>query len=487
MAKKDNNNTQYLPQPVVSVVGHVDHGKTTLLDTIRKTKAAAREKGGITQSIGASEAEVTHEEKLRRITFIDTPGHEAFANMRAQGVSASDIVLLVVAADDGIKPQTRESIEKIKEAALPFIVVFTKTDAPGANIEKVKQEVAKENILLEGLGGDVPFIGVSAEKGEKITELLDLIVLVFDYADIEKRKDADFLGVVIDSKIDKRRGMTATIVVKQGILEVKQELYTLEKNIGRVRALVDTTGEQKKQAYPGEAVEVLGITENIAAGSALFATQQEKTVKKEARMAKSKGDFLKMLREETKNKLQVILKTQTAAELEALKNALPEEIEVVSEGQGNINTSDMMRASDVNSIVIGFNVNIENEAKQLANSEKIFYKTYAIIYELLDEIQEVADSVQQEEKEKIMGNAKVLARFGEGKDVILGLQVESGRLALNDKVRLMRNDEEIGTSKIASIKRGKAEVKEVAKDLECGIKLEDPIDFNVGDAIIAYK
>jgi len=485
---QDKNEQSHAPfKPVISVVGHVDHGKTTLLDALRKTNITAREKGGITQSIGASVIEVDQGGEKRAITLIDTPGHEAFANMRTQGVSAADIVLLVVASDDGVKPQTKESIEKIKEAKIPFIVVFTKIDTPGANIERVKQEVVKEGIQLEGIGGDVPYIGVSAPKGEKIKELIDLIILAYDIANIEKKEDVPFLGVVIDSKLDKQRGSTAAIIVKEGTLKAQDNLYTTQKEVGKVKALTTPNGKQIKEARPGDAVEILGVTEIIQAGSALFSKKQEgeQVIERDKNM--STQDLLKRLTQQDKKTLQIILKTQTSAEAEAVQNALPEEIEIVSLGQGNITASEVMMAKDLNALVIGFNVKIDKNAQAIADNEGVFYKSYGIIYELLDEIEDVAEALEQEGQEREIGRAKILARFGEGDEAILGLQVESGRLALGDRVKLQRGDNTIGESKISSLKRGKADVKEVAKDLECGARLEKTLDFNVGDAIIAYK
>ena len=261
-----NDTTSQFP-PVVSVLGHVDHGKTTLLDTIRKSSIATGEAGGITQAIGASKVEIVHEGKKRNITFIDTPGHEAFSNMRSHGVSASDIVLLVVASDDGIKPQTKESIEKILASKLPYIVVITKMDAPGANIEKVKQELAKEGVLLEGLGGDVPFIGVSAKTGNKIVDLLDLIVIVYDFSEIIKDASTPFTGVIIEAKLDKRRGILASLIVKNGKISIGDKIYTEAKEVGKIKALIDAAGQQVKEANPGDAIEIMGLTEVLKSGS----------------------------------------------------------------------------------------------------------------------------------------------------------------------------------------------------------------------------
>ncbi len=474
-------------KPVIAVVGHVDHGKTTLLDSIRKTDITAREKGGITQSIGASEVEIDHDGKKRTLTLIDTPGHEAFANMRTQGVSAADIVLLVIAADDGIKPQTKESIDKIIEAKIPFIVVITKTDTPGANIEKVKKELAGENILLEDFGGDIPFVPVVAPTGEKIPELLELIFLLYDLKNIDKKADVPFLGVIIDARLDKARGITASLIVKEGTLKVQDTIFTTQKEAGKVRALLTPALESTKEARPGDAVEILGVTEVLASGSALFTAKKEGGAEVQTQKVLSTKDFLAKLTQKSTTKLQIILKTKTSAESEAVTNALPSEIDVISSGQGEVTASDIMMAKDLGAIVIGFNVAVDKNAQQIAQSEEVFYKSYGIIYELLDEVKDVAGTIAEEGLRKELGEAKIIARFGEGNSTILGLEVTRGRLALGDKIELKRGDKVIGTTKISSLKRGKSDVKEVARELECGARLENSLDFEIGDAIIAYK
>ena len=482
---KDTHVTDF--KPVIAVVGHVDHGKTTLLDSIRKTDVTTREKGGITQSIGASEVEVSHDGKPRKLTLIDTPGHEAFANMRTQGVSAADIVLLVIAADDGIKPQTKESIDKILEAKIPFIVVITKIDTEGANQEKVKKELAQENILLEGFGGNIPFVPVAAPKGEGISELLEVIFLMYDVGNIDKNANVPFLGVVIDSKLDKARGITASIIVKEGTLKVQDAIFTTQKEVGKIRALLTPTFKNTPEARPGDAVEILGLNEILTSGSALFTSQKDNEKTPEAQMVLSTKDFLAKLTQKSTTKLQVILKTKTSAESEAVLNALPEEIDIISNSQGEISTSDIMMAKDLAAIVIGFNVSVDKNAQRIAQSEGIFYKSYGIIYELLYEVKDVAGTIAEEGQRKDLGEAKIIAKFGEGNSVILGLQVLKGRLALGDKVELKRGEKVLSSTKISSLKRGKSDVKEVAKDLECGAKLENSLDLEIGDAIIAYK
>lgn len=475
--------------PVVSVVGHVDHGKTTLLDAIRKSDIAASEKGGITQKIGASQIEIIHEGKSRKITFIDTPGHEAFSNMRKRGVSASDIALLVVAADDGVMPQTQESIKRVKEAGIPFIVVITKADLPTANVERVKQQLLKEEVLLEGLGGDVPYIAVSAKTGEKIHDLLDLILLVYDLQQVKKSEEEALQAVVIESWLDKRRGNLATIVIKQGKLSVGDKLFS-DKEVGKVRALINPSGESIKFALPGEAVEIFGVKEILPVGSLVFNKEtHEELLPQVSTKAQVKVpiNIAELLSKKEEKEFKIVLKTQSLGELEAIKNSLPPGVKVEYEGQGDITASDILLAKDFGATIIGFNTNITSEAKTLAENEKVLYRIYNIIYELLDELADVMAGIEKAAQEVVLGRASVIASFGEGEARVLGLRVLEGRLALSDNVRLLRDNKVIGEGKIASLKRGKTDVKEVAKGLECGATISPFIDFAPGDVLISYR
>ncbi len=480
--------TQLYP-PVVSVLGHVDHGKTSLLDKIRKTHVTERESGGITQSIGASQITIDHEGKKRTITFVDTPGHLAFANMRSQGVSASDIVLLVVAADDGVMPQTIESIEKIQESNLPYIVVITKIDAEGAQVERVKQQLLSRGVLLEGLGGSVPFIGVSSKTGQNIQELLDLIVLIYDLSAVNKDKNADFLGVAIESKIDPRRGPIASIVVKQGTLKVRDMVYIQGKEVGKVRALFDTQAKGVKEAYPGDAVEILGLSEVLPMGDLVYTrpVDTHPQVVEQALMPKRPSSLAEFFGEEEARLLSVVIRTQTSGELEAIKSSLPEDVKVVFEGQGDITVSDTMLAKDFQAIVLGFHVGITKDAKAFAETENVFYKTYSIIYELLDEVNDVLLAMKEEPEVKILGKASILASFPSDEGRIIGARVIEGRIALNDTVTITREDAEIGTAKIVMLKKGKNPVKEVGKGSECGISIDPFVDFSVGDMLLSHR
>ncbi len=486
--EKTTESSQSLYPPVVSVLGHVDHGKTSLLDRIRTSDIASGERGGITQKIGASSIEVEQEGKKRTITFIDTPGHEAFSNMRSQGVSAADVVLLIVAADDGVKPQTVESIEKIREAKIPFIVVFTKIDTERANVERAKQTVMKEGVLLEGLGGDVPYIPVSSKTGENIKELLDLILLVYDMSASKKDGDKPFLGVVIESLLDKRRGIVASVVVKQGQLTVGEKLFRFAEEVGKARALFDTYLTSVKNAQPGQAIEIIGLTQTLPSGSLIFTTAQEQEeIVQDVLKKSSSASSIQAFFDEKPSSVSVILKTQTAGELEAIKQSLPEDITILSEGQGEIGVSDVMMAKDFSGIVLGFNVPIAKEAKKLAETEGIFYRVYTIIYELLDEIADAVAMVQEEGREKILGKASIIASFEGTQGEILGVRVNEGRLLINDTVRVEREGAVTGEAKIATLKRVKEDVKEVGKGQECGVTLTQPVDFRPGDMLISYR
>lgn len=484
MEEKNINAQQSFP-PVVSVLGHVDHGKTTLLDAIRKSNIVSSEAGGITQAIGASKIETLHEGKKRFITFIDTPGHVAFSNMRSHGVSASDVVLLIVAADDGVKPQTKESIEKILASKLPYIAVITKMDSPGANIESVKQQLLKEGVLLEGLGGDVPFIGVSAKTGEKIAELLELIVIVYDYASVQKDEREVFLGVVIEAKLDKRRGILASLIVKNGTINVGDKVFTENKEVGKVKALIDALGNQVKIALPGDAIEVMGLTEVLMAGSVINTVSATTTPVQTAIASPLPMDLMRILSDKVLEKVPVIVKTQTSGEYEAIAGSLPTDVEVVYEGRGEISTSDILMSRDFNAIVVGFNVNIEKQAKVLADANKTFYRTYNIIYNLLDELTDAVALLKERAKRKILGKAQIIATFTGNEGQILGIRTIDGKFSVGDKIIIKKGEEETAESKIVSLKQGKKDIKEIGKGTECGIMLDPQVDFTIGDMVIS--
>ena len=497
MAKKQKPNTpnkKFYPL-VVAVVGHVDHGKTTLLDTIRKSNIAQREHGGITQRIGASKIEFINEGEKRAITFIDTPGHEAFSNMRGRGVMAADIGLLVVSSVDGVMPQTRESIPFLKEASIPFIVVLTKSDLAQKNPEKAKRELLKAGILLEGYGGDVPVIEVSAKTNINIKELLSLILLVFEMKNegLGSLEEGEFKGVVIESKRDQRIGPVSTVVIKNGTLSVRDKISAGEI-LGRVKSLTDTSGKRVDRTTVGEAVEVLGFEKVPQVGSVVL--------KKGAQAAREKIDRDPVIppRQDTSATLSVtppfdyletsilsiIICADTLGSLEAIVNALPSQIDIVSQKTGDISPADLLLAKSVGAIVLGFNIKIKPEILKLAKTEKVLAKNYNLIYELIDEIIGVLEGRELSLVEEILGRAKIVAQFPFEKIKVMGVAILEGRMAKGDKVRLVRKDEVIGESIISSLRQGKNSISKVEKGNEAGIIISPFLDFTIGDMVISH-
>ncbi|HSX09482.1 MAG TPA: translation initiation factor IF-2 [Candidatus Saccharimonadales bacterium] len=480
--------TQQFP-PVVAVLGHVDHGKTTLLDTIRKSSIADREKGGITQKIGASSVEILHEGKERWITFIDTPGHEAFTKMRSRGAQAADLSLLVVSAVDSVKPQTRESIEALKAAGTPFIVVVTKADLPTKNIEKVKQEISQEKIQLEEYGGDTPILEVSAKSGLNIKELLDLILLMFDmhkkptYAqDVNSEKPLN--AVVIESKLDVRAGPKATAIIKNGTLKVREDVQ-IDGEIFKVRTLFNTAGKPVQSVTVGEAVEILGFASVPSVGSLITDKNAEvEAIEEEKKPLKRE---LHYAREEEHKGISVIIIADTQGSLEAIINSLPEGIKLVHTKTGEVNEADILMAKSTGSIVLSFNTKLKPDIITFAYSEKVLLRNYEIIYELLDEIKDALEGKLQSQMEQIFGSAKVLAKFPFEKTFAFGISVLDGRIARGDRLRVLRDDEVIGETTITSLRIGKNSTSKVEKGHEAGLVFNGGLDIQVGDVILSHS
>lgn len=469
--------------PVVAVLGHVDHGKTTLLDSIRKTTVAAGEHGGITQSIGAYQVEV----KKRLVTFIDTPGHEAFAKMRSRGAAVADIAVLVVAADDSVKPQTIESIGQIKTAGTPMIVVINKVDLPAANIDRVKSDLAKNGVQVEGFGGDVPFVPVSAKQGTGVTELLDLILLVGDMKELVGDPKATIEAVVIETRVDKGKGLVATVIVKNGTLTVGNALYENAAQIARVRAMFDEHGVQVLAAPPSKPVEVLGFVNLPAVGSTLSGAEQKviETVAMQ-KPIQELPDFLNPIDLEAERIINIIIKADSAGSLEAITASLPKKIIVVQMGVGDITEADILSAKSTGAVVIGFGVAAKSSAIKLAQTEKVVYRMYRIIYELLGELGEVVAGLKEVlHEERELGKGQIIAEFPFEKDRIAGTKVVAGRLARGDSIKIMRGEEEVARAKIKSLRRGKDDITKADTGIECGILFDQKLDFTIGDAIIA--
>ena len=486
-ADKNIQDNEFYP-PVVAVLGHVDHGKTSLLDAIRKTDIAGREHGGITQKIGASEIEIETDGKKQRITFIDTPGHQAFFQMRGRGVQAADVGLLIVSLVDGVMPQTVESIKLLKSSKIPYIVVLTKSDDPKKLPDKVKQQLLKENVMLEGYGGDIPFIEVSAKENQNIKELLDLILLVY-----EVRKHANFypftrngpfIGIVIESKLDKRSGPLATIIVKNGVLKPREEIFAGAIK-AKVRSLVSDKGKSLEEVSVGDGVEVLGFEKVPQVGSVVSKTQKQEenlSYKEEPR-----SSFSPFEQVEDKSHLSVVLCADSQGSLEAVKGSMPEGVKFVLEKTGDIEVSDVLFAKSSKAVVLGFNVRIKPEIAKLAKTEKVLVKNYTIIYEMIDEISDLVQGKIDALQEEIWGISKVLAKFPFDKTFVCGVKVAEGRMAKGDKVRVVRNDEVIGESHINSVRKGKDQTSKIEAGEEGGIILSPFLDFTIGDMLISHN
>ena len=483
--------------PVVAVLGHVDHGKTSLLDAIRKTNVAGSEHGGITQGIGASSVEITVEGIKKTITFIDTPGHEAFTHMRGRGTQAADMGLLVVSSVDGVMPQTKESIEILKKAQIPIIVVLTKSDVPDKNEEKAKGQLVKEGIMLEGYGGNVPYISVSAKANTNIKELLELISLVFDMKQ-KPSPDNKLKAIVIESRLDERSGPKATVVVKSGELFVRQEIEC-DGIKARVRTIISDKGIHLNKATAGQAVEILGFEKVppvggivVLAGSAVSIPAEPAPPSNSTLVAafRSGQEAMPMpenfLNEEEAPALSVVLSADNQGSLEAIIRSLPKEINIALAKTGDITTTDILLAKSINAIVLGFNVRIKPEIVKFAAQEKILAKNYKIIYELISEVKDVLEGKQLALVEEIYGRAKILASFPFEKTKVLGIKVLEGRVARGDKVRLIKKEEIVGESTINSVRMGKNAVSKIGEGQEGGVILIPFLDFTIGDMLICH-
>lgn len=464
--------------PVVSVLGHVDHGKTTLLDAIRKSNVAGREHGGITQKIGASSIVIAHDGNPRKITFVDTPGHETFANMRSRGAKVADIAILVVSAVDGVMPQTKESIQLIQAAGIPFAVALTKADLPDKNIDKIKQQLAQANVLVEGYGGDVPTIEVSAKTGHNVQELLDLVLLLFEMKQTGAQQSSDtFLrAVVIESRLDPKVGARASVVVKNGTLKVKDEIVA-ETVTGKVKALTSDTGASVQEIGVGDAAEVLGFEKVPPVGSIVKRKGETELVVKQEEVSTP-------IRE---GSLPLILCADTQGSLEAIVAALPEGVQLMRQKTGEISEADILYAKSVGAIILSFNARIRSDVINIARTERVLVKNYTIIYELLDELKDVMEGKRLAEMEQIYGVAQIQATFPFEKSTVLGLKVMDGRVAKGDKIRVMRDEAVVGESSVVSLRQGKSQTSKVDAPQECGILISPLLDFQVGDVILSHS
>ncbi|ACK42487.1 MULTISPECIES: translation initiation factor IF-2 [Dictyoglomus] len=476
--------------PVVVVMGHVDHGKTTLLDAIRQTKVAEKEYGGITQHIGASMVE----HNGRKIVFLDTPGHEAFTALRARGAQVTDIAVLVVAADDGVMPQTIEAINHAKAANVPIIVAINKIDKPEANPERVKQQLSEYGLIPEEWGGDTIMVPISAKRKQGIDQLLEMILLLSDILELKADPDKPAKGAIIETKMDKGRGPVATVIIQEGTLRLR-DVFVAGNVMGRVRTMFDDKGRPLKEALPSWPVEVSGFDELPQAGDILEVVENEEVAKAilEERKQKKETSNIEVwgLGEKI---LPIIVKADTQGSLEAILQTIDKmhtediTIKVIHSGVGGITESDVMLASASKGIIIGFNVRPDSKAQQAIAKEKVIAKTYRIIYEIIEDLQNYIKGLKEPQiKEVIIGKGEVKATFNVPKvGTVAGVYVREGKIQRNAKVRLIRDGKIIYDGRIASLKRFKDDVNEVLTNFECGVGLENFGDIKPGDILEVY-
>lgn len=502
--------------PVVTVMGHVDHGKTKLLDAIRKTNVVAGEAGGITQHIGAYQVAVEHNGEERAITFLDTPGHEAFTAMRARGAKATDIVILVVAADDGVMPQTVEALNHAKAAEVPIVVAVNKIDKPDANPDKVRQQLTDYGLLAEEYGGETMFVNVAAKPGIGIDELLEAVLLTADAAlELTAPIDGPAQGVVVESHLDKGRGAVATVLVHKGTLRAGDSIVAGGAH-GRVRAMLDENGNTVSEAEPARPVLVLGLTSVPGAGDTFLAAEDDRTVRQiaEQRQARRRAatfansrrgrtleDLVNELKEGEKTSLTLVIKGDSSGSVEALEDALfkidiPDEVQlkVIHRGVGAITESDVNLASatsDATATIIGFNVRASNKVKELADRAGVEIRYYSVIYQAIEEIEAALKGMLKPEYEEVeMGTAEIREVFRSSKiGLIAGCVVRSGLLKRNAKARILRDGVVVseGTVTVSSLKRFKDDASEVREGFECGLTLSGFGSPQVGDVIETFE
>jgi translation initiation factor IF-2 len=488
--------------PIVTIMGHVDHGKTSLLDAVRSTRVAAGEAGGITQHIGASEVE----HNGRRIVFLDTPGHEAFTAMRARGAQVTDIAIIVVAADDGVMPQTREAIDHVRAARVPMIVAINKIDKPDANPDRVKQELADIGVLIEEYGGDVIAVPVSAKQGTGISELMEMVLLVADLQDLKANPNRSAVGTIIESKVEKGRGNVATVLVQTGTLRIG-DVVTVGRTWGRVRALQNAAGRRVQQAEPATAVEIIGLQELPEAGDILRVVADEKTARDAAddavraatsgdgRGAFTLEDISAQIQASEVKELRVVLKTDVQGSLGAIRNALERlnmtevRINIIRESAGDINESDVLLASASDAVVIGFNTKLDPGAQRAVDASGVDVRLYDVIYKLTDDIAAALQGMLAPKLvEQVEGHAEVRMVIKAGKaGNVAGSYVTDGRIVRAASYRLLRAGNVEAEGRIESLKRFKDDVREVATGFECGIGLSGSPEIEEGDVVECFQ
>ncbi|MBM7685161.1 translation initiation factor IF-2 [Defluviitalea raffinosedens] len=490
--------------PVVVVMGHVDHGKTSLLDAIRKSNVTAKEAGGITQHIGASTVEVDG----KKITFLDTPGHEAFTAMRMRGAQVTDIAILVVAADDGVMPQTIEAINHAKAANVQIIVAINKIDKPGANPDRVKQELADYGLLAEEWGGDTICVPVSAVTKTNLDTLLEMVLLVAEMAELKANPNKRARGTIIEAQLDKGRGPVATVLVQSGTLKVGDPIVAGSTH-GRIRAMMDDKGRRVKKAGPSTPVEILGLSEVPSAGDRFYVAESDKQARHYAEILAERNreqslratpnkvsldDLFSQIQSGNVKQLNIVVKADVQGSVEAVKQSLERlsndevRIHTIHGGVGAITESDVMLASASNAIIIGFNVRPEAGAKSVAETEKVDIRLYRVIYNAIEDIEAAMKGMLDPEfQEKVIGHAEIRQTFKvSGVGTIGGAYVQDGKLVRNAKVRIVRNGIVVYEGQLSSLKRFKDDVKEVNAGYECGLSFEKFNDIKEGDIVEAF-
>lgn len=489
--------------PIVTIMGHVDHGKTSLLDAIRQAKVTASEAGGITQHIGAYTVSLNGE----KITFLDTPGHEAFTAMRARGAQVTDIVILVVAADDGIMPQTKEAINHCKAADVPMIVAINKIDRPGANVDRVKQELTEHGLVSEDWGGDTICVPVSAKTGENLESLLEMVLLTSEMQELQADPNRKAKGTVIEAKLDKGRGAVASLLIQNGTLNVGDSIL-VGSTYGRIRAMFDDRGKKIKSAGPSIPVEILGLSEVPAAGDRFVVCKDEKTARNMADLRKQKikadshqasnrvslEDLYSQIQEGKVKELAIVVKADVQGSVEAIRQSLEKlstddvKVRVIHGAVGAITETDVTLAAASNALIIGFNVRPDGNATAQSEKESIEIKTYRIIYDAIEDVKSaMIGMLEPEYKEVVNGKAEVRMTYKiSNVGTIAGCYVIDGKIVRNSEVRVIRDGIVIFESTLASLKRFKDDAKEVAKGYECGLSIEKFNDLKDGDIIESF-
>ena len=480
--------------PIVAVMGHIDHGKSSLLDYIRKSNVTAGEAGGITQHVSAYEAEHEHEGKKRTITFLDTPGHEAFRALRARGAQAADVAILVIAADEGVKPQTKEAYDAIMEANVPFVVAFTKIDKNGADIDRVKNSVIENGIYLEGLGGSIPFAPVSSKSGAGVDELLDLLLLTADLAELTADPALPASGFVLESTQDPKQGLTATLILKNGTLSTGT-FVVAGAAIAPVRFIENFAGARIKEAGPSQPISISGWSELPPAGTPFSSVQTKKEAEKQATVPVRAVMQKVAETEDGKLVLPLIVKTDVTGSLEAIKHELNKithesaTLRIISSGVGAVGEGDVKTAFAGGGIVIAFHVPTDAAARDLGERQGVPIETFDIIYDLGKRVNDILiERAPKVSKEEILGEAKVLKVFStSGVKQVLGANLKEGTLSVGTLVKVVRRDIELGRGKILNLQQARADVKELRTEGEFGLQIEARAEAAPGDVLIGFR